>query len=334
MPNQEVRLIQNPLLRLHVRPILNWHEFLDRWKVAQDVETFVGLLHRGFKIPLEKRDFSELRYTDFDRIKFYLSVADGWIDDRLLNLPGDDKQKYLAGYNHGNAVYEPTSFFRQQVATKAFEMLCGNFFPAKFKDGMGEVSGEWCNTIFSDELFPLLRSFFETTFNDSNPRVYIRNIPPVWKDRSHYEEAAVGFLLNLTRFIWLWKEYDCSSNNEVINELNKKTRVRIEEAKPWTIEILIGLNRLDALKGLIQSLDQSCMDTLKVHALKRTIYEQGKQRRVSSLDEALYAGSATAQWLLYWRVMNQFSEHLAALAKANEELEEAQQKLTALSSRK
>ncbi|MEY4602214.1 MAG: hypothetical protein RL292_155 [Candidatus Parcubacteria bacterium] len=330
VPKKEVRLIQNPLLKLHVRPILNWHEFLNRWEATQDADTSIGLLHRGFKIPLEYRDFSEPRYTDFDRIKFYLSVADGWADVDLLCLPEDDAQSYLVGYDRLNAVYKQTSHFRQQVATKAFEILCGNFFKMPLIDEMHEIRGEWCGTVFSDELFPFIRSFFETTPDEDSPRVRIRNMPSSWKERSHYEVVVVEFLLNLTRFIWSWKEYASFSNNKEINELNEKTRARIEEAKLWTIQILIGLDRLDVLKGLVKSLGRSCMDILEANVLKMTLYDKGKFREVTSVEEALHAGSSVAQWLLYWRVINQFVERAAALARAEEELRKAQKKVGTL----
>src|SRR3989339_2176971 len=111
-------------------PIWNWHEFLARWETTTSHQERMGLLHTGYTVPLEKRDWPEPKYDRADRDVFYLRISDGWEDARLLECRGDySVRDYHLGYDEKwNLIRKTPRELRQILARKAFDLLCLNFF--------------------------------------------------------------------------------------------------------------------------------------------------------------------------------------------------------------
>ena len=301
----------------------------------------LGLLHVGFNVSLETSAYGEEQHSDIDRLAFYFNVADGWADDFLLCVPGEDnRREYEMGRDkNGNVMRKSESELRQQVARNAFDMLCTNLFTWELHESNREFGWKWVTTITSDALFPIIQNFFraeEGRFGD----IGIRNFSLYHKERSHNEKQAVSFLLNLVRFLWVWKEQEIWSGNPDRAELEKQqreTRSRLNEAKPWMVEILSELGELRLLREWMLELDKPCLKKLKDVALRGRLREHSHpvkaDRKVATIDEACFTGSAAARFLKEHELKKREHERLSAIREAEREREKADQKIKKLSSK-
>lgn len=256
----ENRALSTPihtLLTREIRPIRDWYEWLAHWQWAEDSQWMESLLHCGFNILLENgRSFGDKEYDEIDRLTFYLTIADGWVDNYLLRLSTDGDKKYNVGWDsNGNIIRKTPRELRQQLAQKAFDLLCLNFFrKVELLEGGrrgDEFNKDWERMITSERLFPLIQNFFRVEkerFSD----IGIRNLSLEDDRRSHNEQQAVNFLLNLAKFIWGWEEPEIPSYHPSKEEIDKRlaeTRVRVDAAKPWMVEVLAFLGRLDVFES-------------------------------------------------------------------------------------
>lgn len=331
-----------PLLLREIRPIRNWHEWLTRWQGAGGVQWMESLLHVGFTISLDQYDHMEEKYDAIDRYIFYFSIADGWWNEYHFNsLPEDKGKSYYFGQDKfGNATKIAPPGLRQHLARKAFNMLCQNLFKMELIDKFSrdKFVRNWHTEIISERLFPIIQNFFraEGEFGD----IRIRNLPH--HELSHNEEHAVSFLLNLIKFIWKWKEpnfYSSSkSERQEREKIIKTTCNRVDAAKPWTIELLVYLNKLDLLEEWIFELDKPCLAKLKEIAFRNEIshyrHPVMKDRPVVTIDEACYLGSKTAWFLKRHELMIKQRKRFEEILKAEQALERANQKIKKLSPKK
>lgn len=341
--SEEKQVIHNLFTR-EVRPIRNWHEWLERWQSAATVEEMLGLLHAGFSVSLEHSQYGEKEYDSIDRDIFYFTIADGWADDDLLRTPLDEKKHYPFGCNeHDRTVQKSASELRQVVAHKAFDMLCLNFFRVELKeDGRGERFGwRWGKEIASARLFPIILDFFRIEQSRFRTHFEIRNLNRSnWRELSHNEQLARKFLLNLARFVWGWKEVDTrysGKDKEAVEKWIEEMHARLDAAKPWMVEVLVNLDGFDLLREWILELNKPCLAKLKEIALRSELSQYPhpvvKNRKVATLDEACYTGSRTA-WLLKERELKmREDERLKAILAAEHQREEANQKIQKLTPR-
>ncbi|MEI6528227.1 MAG: hypothetical protein WCO10_00970 [bacterium] len=294
------------LLTREIRPpIRNWHEFLALWNAATDHQRQVSLLHEGYTIPYGKWNYDEKEYDAFDRHIFYLTIAEGWADYNLLQLNGDGDAGYHLGYDKfGNKIMKSPKEMRQILALKAFEVLCLNFFKGvvlKVDTRRGrEFHGDWEGNILADKFFPVIQNFFRVE-KDYRDHIEVRNLS--WRDdQSHNEVHAIDFVLNLARFLWGWKEVsnpwwiskdDMGKWREKQNALS----TRIISARPWIIEILNHLGRLDLLQEWLLDLDRPCLAKLREIAMRKAFSASREDIPVRNLEEACYLDSK-AGWLL------------------------------------
>lgn len=337
-------LIHNLLTR-EVRPIRDWSEWFDLWKKAETMEQMLGLLHVGFNMPFKLLKYGDKEYDEIDRLTFYLTAAFGWANDYLLRLPGDEKKEYSVydrkkGGEHRKLPYE----LRQQVAIKAFDMLCLNLFKTELREPSTlAFHGIWENFIASERLFPVIIDFFrveEGPYRHISGR--IRNLPRHDK-QSHNERVVIDFVINLINFIWEWRERKLKSwftpefEKETTRE-ETEMRSRLDSAKPWTIEVLSELDQLGLLRKWILDLDKASLAKLKEIALRSKLHTHRhpvkKDRQVERLDEALYIGSPAAWLLKEHEVAKREHARLTAIREAEEKKEEAEQKLKNLTSAK
>ncbi len=345
MPTSEDRKPDfHNLFTREIRPIRNWLEFLERWQAAATLEEMLGLLHAGFSVSLERYQYGEKEYDSIDRVIFYLTIADGWADDDLLEMPEDGQKSYKYGRDrNGYVLNRRPRELRQVVALKAFDMLCLDFFRVEIVkySGRGERFNDvWVQVIASDRLFPVVLNFFRIEKGQFNDKTRIRNLFPYGlKERPHNEQFARNFLLNLARFIWGWREgelpYYSREDTEAFNNRNIQMRARLDAAKPWMVEVLTKLEGgFELLREWMLEFDEPCLVKLKEIALRRelSVYRDPvtKDRKVATLDEACYVGSRAA-WLLRMRELKvSVSKRLAAIREAERSREQAERKIKEL----
>ena len=342
MPNQENGADRSNLLLLarEIRPICNWSEWLEMWKKAETVEWMESLLHVGFTVSLDRCSHEEKGYDAVDRYIFYFSVADGWRYNYLSNsLPGDREKIYRFGQDkQGRTIKTDPSGLRQHLARKAFNMLSLNLFKMELFD-RDSFAYNWQKEIVSERLFPVIQNFFrvEETFKND---FIIHNLSS--HDLSHHEEQAVNFLLNLTKFIWSWEEPDIwdSSKSEMKRkeDIVKKIRNRLDVAKPWTIEILNCLNKLEMLWEWKFKINKPCLAKLKEIALHNKLSGFSnpvkESRLVATLDEACYLGSKAGWFLKEYELVTREHQRLNEILKAEQDKERADRKIKKLSVKK
>jgi len=343
MSTQKDEVVVHTLLTREIRPIHNWHEWLAHWQAAKDLQWMESLLHVGFSVPLEQEQYGEKKYDRIDRDIFYFTIADGWADSFLFRLPEDQEKEYKVGHDSNwNVIKKTPSELRQQLAGKAFDMLCSNFFKVKLgnnRDGF-DFPKVWKELIVSERLFPVIQNFFRVEKGRYSDFVEILNLSLRDDGRSHNERQAVNFLLNLAQFLWTWKEPDTSwpnSKEEKTDERLAAMRVRVDTAKPWMIEVLAVLKRLDVLQGWILKLDEACLAKLKEIALSNELKTHQhpviKARLVATLDEACYLGSETAWFLKEHELMTKEHKRLGTILEAERKKVEADREIKKLTSK-
>ncbi len=340
--SEEVQEVATPsLLKRTIKPITAWHDWLERWKDAKDLQIMEGLLHCGFSVVFDQYVYQKKDYDRIDRLAFYLAIADGCADENLLRLPEEDwHPNCFMGYDKdGNRIFRTESQVRQQLAKKAFDMLCLNFLRIGCvkKPQRGGDFSFWQDTIFSERLFPIIQSFFRVEENRWKTSLVLRNISS-FSERSHNEKLAIDFLLNLASALWMFEDDSLEPWDESRKEVRKAEiaalRSRIEAAKPWMVEVLSFLGEIDLLREWLFRLDEPCLAKLKELAL-RNCFRKGshpvsEDRAVATIEEACYLGSKSA-WLLKEHELK-LREHqrLTAIRDAERRQAEAQREVERL----
>ena len=340
----------------------NWREWLAVWSECQNTFQLISLLHDGFSVSMEMSQYgedSEGRYRSdlpiydgIDRLVLYFAVAEGWINPNLLHKPGDGNGTFWLGYdNNGRRIEKSIVELRQMVSAKAFEMLASNLFNVKDVpervDRDKDFSHVWY-AVTSERLFPHVMSFFRVQeryafhpgedFEMPNLRQAGR-----FSTISNSEKVATEFLLNLARFIWRWGPGERPWFGEKEDEKRQKweasvktTHTRLDQAKPWMIEVLAQLGRLDILREWLLELDKACLAKLKEIAFRNKLYkyEREDERNVETLEEACFLGSPSAWLLMEYAVKKKESDRLSKIRDAKRKKKEADRELAELSGKK
>jgi len=337
-------------LTREIHPICNLAEFFVRWQAAKTFEEMLGLLHVGFNVSLGRGQYGEKEYDEIDRLIFYFTIADKWVDKYLLRLPKDGDTEYVVGYDlkTGYVIKKKLSELRQELARKAFDMLCTNFFSRIELLGGGrngnDFADKWEETIVSERFFPIILNFFRTEKERFGDDIVIRNLSRRYDKRSHNERQAVEFLLNLAKFLWGWKEpepnelpYDNNEKRKYLEYL-AALRSRVDGAKPWMIEILTQLDELDVLRKWTLELNVACIAKLEEIALRNEFSEHlhpvVKTRPVDTIEEACYLGSNAGWFLKFHELKTREYRRLNAILEAERGKIEADRTIEKLSAKK
>jgi hypothetical protein len=337
-PVQEV----HPLLLKKVSPIINWHDWLKLWESAGSFQMMESLLHCGFDISLHSwwgQGQPEPEYVEDDRLLFYLSVAEGCVGSSLsFEIPKESGIQYEVGYDErGYTVRKYPYQIRQQLATKAFDVLCSNFFKKVELMGGGRhgdhLNDRWRLLVDSDRLFGAIQKFFRV---DPGYRGEgsICNLRTGDEERwSQRERQTVTFLLNLATFLWEWREETFSSKPDpVVVECDAKTRAVIDAAKPWMVEVLVCLRKISLLHKHILEIDEACLAKLKEIALRAQFshysHPVSDDRMVKTVDEACYVGSTAALFLEIYEVRNRVHRQLNEVWESERVVEAEQYRLS------
>ena len=320
----------HPLLNREIRPIVNWFEWLKLWTEAKTYQELIGLLHYGFQLSISRASHSEPEIDIYGRVIHYLSVADGWNTYSALRLPDDGRIEFMMIDSNKLQCERTPSQLRQEIAQKAFEILCLNFFKDRSK--CHDSAEYWENRILSERIFPIIMNFFRVERDESGDRVTVRNLTSVGRidKRIHSEQFAVDFLLNLVRFIWTWKSGQSTVwfDRQKEEERLKPLRERIAFAKPWTIEVLRALGELRMLRDWLLDMNESCLDKLKEIALRSEL-EGGydfldRDHHVANVEEACFVDSEAGWLLKMYEIKLQVKTRLDEERKAEIAREEAE----------
>jgi len=329
-----------------VRPIRNWHEFLAFWGKEETgiYDRMLGLLHVGFNVSLERGNWDEPDYDEIDRIRFYLAIADGWTNYLTWADPRNDV-RYQAGYDEkGYPVNKTGGELRQELARKAFDILAQKFFRGlKLLDGGSrgdELNNAWYERILSPQLFSDILNFFRSETRGESGSVVIRNIS-LHREMSHNEQFVIDFLLNLAQFLWSWERKESQKcrtlkQKELWEFANKERRSRVEMAKPWMIEVLNYIRRLDVLREWLLELNEPCLAKLKEIALRSKLstfrHSVRENRPAVSIEEACYVDSAAGWLLKEYELKRAEQARLKEIREAEEARENADRRIRILSS--
>lgn len=338
-------LIYDTLLLRSVRFIAHWDEFVGLWNTASSIEQMIGLLHVGFNVPLDGRrsrcDHLHRCYVDADRIRFYLAIADGWADPYRLLQRADDTSEDIPGATEDRTRMYPYQL-RGSVARKAFDMLCLEFCAKVLpKEDVPvwqrEEGNPWDKRILGTGLLPVIQHFFR---NEGEEGVcVIRNLHVEYTagKRSHLEIQVVEFLLSLINFIWYRQQETFEGWESGVDgkrQAERKKQSLLDEAKPWSIEVLSFLNELDRLRPHLLKLNESCLSKLREIALANQLrcsqYPVTEDRRVATLDEACMAGSPAAWMLKAHRLIRAEHNRLTMLRDAERKREAAEDEIRRL----
>jgi hypothetical protein len=338
---QVVEIVKTHPLKREIRPPYNWCELLARWEASgNDYFWKESLLHNGFNVSLDWHH-GEKKYDEIDRLMFYFEVAESWGDYSSFALPDDRwENKYKIGKDSEGRWIEKTGpELRQNLARKAFDMLCLNFFRAvqvfEHRPCSEKFHYNWERLVVSGRLFPVIQHFFRVdkeypTLKDNN-NVVLRNLSFFADRRSNNEQHAVAFILNLAHFLWERERPDPFDYNATKEEIEKyliDSAERIRLAKPWMIEVLAELRQLDVLEEWILCLDKTCVAKLTEIALLRN------RPQFKTLDEACFAGSRAAWLLKKHELMTREDKRLQEIRETELAVAEAQRKLQELQGKK
>ncbi len=335
MADKSEKIVATRLVECTPRPPQNWHQFLMRWnKYAKDddILAMLGLLHGGRSFPFVPQGYGEVAYDEVDRDVFYLSIADGWNTEDLRD--GDRDDGFPAIYL-GGVGYSYRRQLRSHVARKAFDVLCQTFFKLEGPDrdpDLEKVRGRR-GEIASERLLLALQDFFRIE-KSVGEGYHIRNLRRFPGGHTHGEEMARGFLFNLVQLVWGWEKASQMARGAAADNL--PPRDRLEKAKPWAIDVLSILGKLDVLYE--HELDRVSLKHIRDIAMQTRLssfrHPVSNDRRVATLDEACYAGSQAAIFLRTYESNRAERRRLQAVLEAERRLKAAKREVENLSGQK
>ena len=311
-------------------PIKNWHAFLTAWNRAvkeNDMFAMLGLLHQGFTVDSAGLVYGEPEYGHEDVLLFYFAIADGWRDCERLEV-GDSRPNSIPyGYDrYRNRVCLTPAGIRRVVARKAFDILVQNFFKCEGDDLKERVN----SLINSEKLFKAITDFF--TFEDGSRYLSrgIRNLTTHLLEKPHFQEVVEGFVIHLASLVFQWREREAHTfwgdvRERVVAE-DALTRKRLDEARPWAIDVLNAFKRLFLVMNYVQDSD---LEMIREIALRRELNPSSghlvKERRLAqTAEEAFIAGSHAGEFLVFHGVRRCETERLKAILDADEAFQEGQ----------
>lgn len=350
-PKEKVELKPASIL-LHLTKYIGPGNSLDGWfeKLREHghqmtMHEWISHLHIGFEMyPCEKWRENPYPATRTDLVRSYLDFADGHCsDDSDMELPEDSQNgiegKYFDGYDGMNKVFIKPSKIRQRIAQKAIKELVDHFFKEHLPGESERLVEDWAVGIVKDGLLTDLQYFFRVEKKYENWR--ITNLNYGWRVPSTNGKILIPFLLNLAKFLWEWEGEFIDSWWKEEEQIACKKRIddfqdKLDQAKPWMIEVLANLGRLDILNKYLLKLDEESLNKLKEIALRTKLdrhkHSVDKDRLVKSIEEALYAGSTAAALLFKHDNSVKVDEILRKVQEEETKIREAERKLAELKS--
>ncbi len=311
--------ISNPFPVSEFRPIRNWHEWLKLWGAAETIQQMVGLLHCGFDVSIYPHKHGEPAYLPSDRIVFYLDVADGW---NSMHYHGSDGPKFDMGTDtNGNAIFRSSGELKLLVAQKAYDILCAEFFSLRWNRIRmhSRIYGGLEEVFASDRLSTRLLDFFRIE-KASGPYVKIHNYRGHRAHQEHSDKIVLDFLTAVAKLAW----------EENGGSRSPARQLKCDQMRPWSIEVLDCLGELESLRDKLTTMGDVSVAKLREVAMRARFYRMGEQTPVSSIPEAVLAGSTAARLLTERDVLIAEKARLASLEAAHRTRQEAERAIKSL----
>jgi hypothetical protein len=267
------------LIQTNDRSIRDWTQWKELWDKADVAEVRHSLLHFGFAIEI---DHGESR----ERIKTYLSIADGWNAHRHEHFATADEQESWEFKNLSPSRRKDPWHLRAQMARKAFEVLCLQIFK-KLEEKPGQE--HWSNYLHDPVVLKELLAFFLLPSImpwGGQPRNF-----PEESRVDHHSDVAFRFLNKLVEYYWLERD-----------DLPREVIGLYPEIRVTLIDILHHLGRPGFVwqRGNRNDLDDACLARMHEIALAQEHYvpQEDVHRRPKDIGEAAYFGSGEAEVLL------------------------------------
>ncbi len=296
----EVEEAKHPLLDLTPITFHEFKEWLERWEGTTYLAERLGLLHcltteNGW-------------WKGRELVLLLLEVADGYTRER----------GFITEYGYSGD--EQNIRNRQDIAEKAFGVLCLKFF----KGGIRDEKPSWWWMLEDEVLFQKVLWFLR---RDKN---HMRNRDFEISDDSigHQQRVFRTFLYDFTRLGWKFRSLSERGWDEEADGVVKK---RLIAARPQFIEILDELKELNWLNG--QELDAASLKKLTELALgkechlppTRILQSSNTYRKPQDLPEAVLGDSVAAQVVLLHRVRGKALRRINELFEASKAQHEKMQ---------
>lgn len=305
---------KHPLLVGTRETIGSWHQWLQCWEQASNLETRLGLLSIGLEVPYGYESYDHNHYGIADRICFYLSVADG--HRHPTNYSSADGRTRIYGSAFGERV-ESVSKALQRLAKQAFKALSGRYFrnkndrlvPGRFEDAY------WLRY---EEVVKKLLWFFRV-----DDRGRLENLDPHW-DNDASSLAATKFIEDLCILAFddesdtRGRDYEVSRAIYNLLVPHRAAMIPILCCKDEWVLRLTNTKRA-------RNVDAACQDALWESA-KRADIISSRDKPHDTIEQAIHSGSAAAIALLVIRTIEKqdvLAKKRAALVHKKEEAEAA-----------
>jgi hypothetical protein len=284
-------------------------------------------------------------------VRCYLNIADRHCgdndafripEDRDENIFGKPDVEYFDRRDEiGNKFYIKPSEIRRRIAKKAMKELIINFFKKHLPEEGKELNGNWAVGIVKAGLLADLQYFFRV--EEKYDMWRMTNLMIGWWGSSSDEKIVISFILNLAKFLWEWKalsphSYWSEQEQSAYRKVNAEFQIALDQAKPWMIEVLAGLGKLDILSKYLLKLDEESLNKLKEIALRTKLdrhkHPVNKDRLVEGIEEAVYSGSAAAALLTRHASVVKTDEKLRKVQETENQKREIEERLSELQSGK
>jgi hypothetical protein len=202
---------------------------------------------------------------------------------------------------------EKEAKIRNDLSEIAFKTLSRNFF----KNSLDDFSEFWFHPLRNPEVLKKIFWFFRRSYYG----IYNLN------GNHHYVEVAKKFITEICSFIW---EEDFSY---LWRELNEEQKETYRKARADTIEILIGLKKINMLLGSYKNVDSECLDRLEKFVMNEdvSILGESKLRKPNTIEEACL-DSSVARVLFLLKKMISMREKFEKLSELSDQEREIEKK--------
>ncbi len=300
---------EHPLFDDRLEYIISWEEWKKLWDETQLAEFRHSLLFVGFNV--STKSLAE----DGERLCRYLSLADG-------HNEASPPWKKWSNPNHSSSFDTPLGKCKDRgellriISEKAFRELCEYFFKEEWK-GDKVKSPSWVYLVSQIRVFEKIVWFFrvheEGTMN-------LRRC----KD-THHGQVAESFARGVCRFA-----FEFNSVGVVPTVSDDNIKAFLKSSWPKLIPLVCALGETQLLFRHHPELSDECLNILEGLALGHELWNLGRSRKVTSVEEACYAGSNPAHTLILLRVLRKEHNRLLEIEELESVIRETEQQINVL----
>lgn len=279
----------NPLRDWMPKHISNWPEWLAAWHNADLIEVRHGLLYLGLKVPLH------IDKGGVDRLRFYLELADGSLEENAFCKPGVFIAKdYFRTQKTALGEFTDVALIRHNLANKAYDALAARVFK------IGAMMYDWSDIMSRPAVVESLLWFFRRTPGDVS----------LWNITAHYgdkrSETVREFVEAFCEALWdQSRPFSGVFSPDMEIKLRKQWEANAKQNQTRAVEMLIGIGKVERLLDADRfPCSQVCLDVLQDTVMSREFsfndngtHKLSVNRKPRTVDEAVFKGSRVARVL-------------------------------------